>query len=112
MRGTMKDYRSGMRSKSLGNRVTTQSRNRLSLIVVFLLIVVGAMVLAKGSYVRVSSASPSTNRISAEAIQQISALEAEKESRTPAQRKIDSQLIYATKMHRGQDIAEGVKTLE
>ncbi len=45
-------------------------------------------------------------------IQQIQALDAEKEARTPEQRKIDSQLIYALKMHRGVAIASGVETLE
>ncbi|MEP6848308.1 MAG: S8 family serine peptidase [Acidobacteriota bacterium] len=44
--------------------------------------------------------------------QQISALDDEKESRTPAQQKIDSQLIYATKMYLGKQIAAGVQTLE
>jgi hypothetical protein len=51
-------------------------------------------------------------KIGAEAMRQIRALEAEKASRTPAQRKIDSQLLYAIKMRRGQPIAEGVTTLE
>ncbi len=43
---------------------------------------------------------------------QILALEAEKEARTPSQRKIDSQLLYAGKMARHQAIARGVTTLK
>jgi hypothetical protein len=50
--------------------------------------------------------------ISAEVMQQIQALEAEKESRTPAQQKIDSQLLYASKMERAQPIASGVSALQ
>src|SRR6185295_16314270 len=50
--------------------------------------------------------------ISESAAQQIEALIAEKESRTPAQQKIDSQLIYANMMRNGQSIAAGVQTLE
>ena len=49
--------------------------------------------------------------ISPEVLAQITALIQEKESRTPAQRKIDSQLIYAIKMGRGEAIASGVETL-
>jgi hypothetical protein len=43
--------------------------------------------------------------------QQIQALLDEKETRTPAQRKIDSQLLYAIKMRRGEKIANNVQTL-
>src|SRR5262245_41999152 len=46
------------------------------------------------------------------ALAQIEALLKEKDSRTGAQRKMDSQLIYALKMWRGAMIAEGVRTLE
>ena len=45
-------------------------------------------------------------------MQQIQALEDEKGSRTPAQKKIDSQLLYATKMERAQPIASGVSSLQ
>lgn len=51
-------------------------------------------------------------KISAEAIRQIEALDEEKASRTPAQQKIDSQLVYAIKMKRGEAIASSVQTLE
>ncbi len=52
------------------------------------------------------------SQISEAAQLQIKALIEEKESRTPAQQKIDSQLIYASKMFRGQSIAAGISTLE
>ncbi len=56
--------------------------------------------------------SASQQSISAEVMQQIQALEDEKESRTPAQKKIDSQLLYATRMERAQPIALGVSSLQ
>jgi hypothetical protein len=43
-------------------------------------------------------------------LKQIGALEAEKSRRSPIQQKIDSQLLYADKMRRGEPIAEGVAT--
>jgi len=49
-------------------------------------------------------------QISASALEQINALEAEKSQRTPIQLKIDSQLLYADKMRRGVPIAKGVVT--
>src|SRR5260370_40926042 len=53
----------------------------------------------------------SGQEISESAMQQIEALIEEKESRTPAQRKITSQLLYAEKMARGEAIARNVQTL-
>ena len=49
-------------------------------------------------------------QISASALKQIGALEVEKTRRTPIQQKIDSQLLYADKMQRGEPLAEGVPT--
>ncbi|HST23330.1 MAG TPA: S8 family serine peptidase, partial [Blastocatellia bacterium] len=46
--------------------------------------------------------------LSAEGLQQIAALLAEKESRTPEQRKLASQLLQAVKESRGQQMAAGV----
>ncbi|MEP6904397.1 MAG: hypothetical protein ABJA66_21960, partial [Actinomycetota bacterium] len=51
-------------------------------------------------------------KISPQALQQIEALEQEKESRTPAQKKIDSRLLYQIKMQRNEAIASGVPTLD
>lgn len=53
-----------------------------------------------------------TKKISPEAIRQIEALMNEKESRTPAQQKVDSRLLYTAKMWRGEAIASEVATLE
>lgn len=53
-----------------------------------------------------------TKKISPEAVRQIEALMNEKESRTPAQQKVDSRLLYTAKMWRGEAIASGVPTLE
>ncbi|HEU4386250.1 MAG TPA: HYR domain-containing protein, partial [Blastocatellia bacterium] len=50
--------------------------------------------------------------ISPAAMEQIEALLREKESRTPAQQKIDSQLLYANRMRRGELIAAGVESLD
>ncbi len=50
--------------------------------------------------------------ISQEAIAQIQALLAEKDARTPAQRKIDSNLLYTIKMNRGEPIAAGIGALQ
>ena len=50
--------------------------------------------------------------ISPEALAQIDALIREKESRSPSDRKLDSQLIYELKMRAGAQIALGVQTIE
>jgi Subtilase family len=50
--------------------------------------------------------------ISSGALAQIEALLREKETRTGAQQKMDSQLIYELKMRRGAMIAKGIRTLE
>ena len=50
--------------------------------------------------------------ISAQARAQIGALIADKANRTPVQRKIDSQLLFAGRMARREAIASGVQTLD
>jgi hypothetical protein len=50
--------------------------------------------------------------ISPDAQVQIQSLLDEKNSRTPAQQKIDSQLLYAAKMRRGESITSSIATLE
>jgi subtilisin-like proprotein convertase family protein len=52
------------------------------------------------------------NGITPEGLAQIEALLREKETRTPAERKIDSQLLYAMRMAQGLPVAPGVQTLE
>ena len=51
-------------------------------------------------------------QMSESAARQINSLIQEKESRTPAQKKIDSQLLYAAKENRGEKITNEVSTLE
>ncbi len=51
-------------------------------------------------------------KISDAALKQISALHQEKQSRTPAQRKMDSRLVYAVKQSRKEAIAAGVQPFE
>lgn len=55
-----------------------------------------------------SPVNPDIGGLSAEGLQQIAALEAEKESRTPEQRKIASPLLQAVRESRGQQMAVGV----
>ncbi|MGE0882269.1 MAG: S8 family serine peptidase [Blastocatellales bacterium] len=50
-------------------------------------------------------------QITREAMRQIEALIKEKESRTPDQQKIDSQLLYKLRQKRGQSAAPGVRSL-
>src|SRR6185295_4924473 len=49
--------------------------------------------------------------IAESARRQIEALLAEKQSRSPLQQKIDSQLLYALKISRGENLATNVRTL-
>ncbi|MCW5971098.1 MAG: S8 family serine peptidase [Blastocatellales bacterium] len=62
---------------------------------------------ARSEGVRVEAAG-----ISASALRQIQSLAAEKQARTPAQRKISSQLLYAARMHGGRRVSSEVNTLE
>lgn len=50
-------------------------------------------------------------QLSQTALRQIAALMQEKEGRSPAQQKIDSQLLYKLKQKRGEDIAPGLPRL-
>jgi hypothetical protein len=52
-----------------------------------------------------------TGQLSDSALRQIEALQQDKARRTPAQQKVDSQLLYAEKMRRGVPVANGVRTL-
>ena len=55
---------------------------------------------------------PDDNGIAPEGRAQIQALLQEKETRTPAEQKIDSQLLYARRMQKGLPVAPGIQTLE
>src|SRR3954447_11954340 len=92
------------------NRVRLITGPRI-IVILFAATIVSALGVGPNTLIRRGSAQE-TARLSAGVLQQIDALNSEKESRTPAQQKIDSQLIYATKMHRGEPIANGVATLE
>lgn len=58
-----------------------------------------------------SSMPQQESKIQPQALRQIKALLEEKELRTPAQQKIDSQLLYASKMRRGEKLASNVDKL-
>jgi uncharacterized repeat protein (TIGR01451 family) len=68
-------------------------------------------VLFLGAPVAAAPADSDVVRISPAGMAQVAALIQEKESRTPAQRKIDSNILYEIKMQRGLNIASGVATL-
>ena len=70
-----------------------------------------AALFTQSSRVISGSASAQGERISQSALRQIEALMEEKESRTPEQKKIDSQLLYRLKQKRGVRIAPGVDRL-
>lgn len=53
-----------------------------------------------------------TKRLGEAVQRQIRSLLEEKDSRTPAQQKLDSQLLYASRIRRGQDPAPGVSQLQ
>jgi hypothetical protein len=82
------------------------------------LVVVLALAIAVASAARLLAISSqdlgqqAASGISAEALAQIEALIAEKEARTPTERKIDSQLIYELKKQAGLPIARGVADIE
>lgn len=71
-----------------------------------------ASILALAVFVAGRLSAQEGGALSPQAAAQIQALLAEKASRTAAQKKIDSQLVYAAKMAAGQAIAQGVATLE
>jgi hypothetical protein len=63
----------------------------------------------KAAASRSALAAPPQTDITADALRQIEALEAEKESRTPAQRKLSSALLQTLRESRGQRMAAGVQ---
>ena len=58
------------------------------------------------------AAAPDSGEMTPALVRQIESLVREKESRTPAQQKLDSQLVYAIKQARGEPITEAVERLE
>lgn len=74
--------------------------------------VVASGVLFSHNFSKANAATQNSAEISPEALAQIESLIKEKEGRTPAQQKIDSQLLYRVKMNRNELIAPGVPSLE
>ncbi len=80
-----------------------------------MLLVLGLSVYSSGSRLRAAAQPPPDQPaadISPEALAQVDALLAEKEARTPAQTKIDSQLLYESKMETGEPLASGIWAVE
>src|SRR5215470_5653542 len=63
---------------------------------------------------RVGAAAPqgSASGIAPEALAQIEALIREKDTRSPVQQKIDSQLLYELRMKQGVPVANGIQRVE
>ncbi|HEY8228573.1 MAG TPA: S8 family serine peptidase [Pyrinomonadaceae bacterium] len=106
-------------TKSARRSRSTHKRKAFRFKLVIALLAISAIALVAGTSafsLRFPGASAAAqaeeNGISPEALAQIEALILEKESRTPTERKMDSQLIYELKMDRGEAVANGVRTLE
>src|SRR5439155_989257 len=74
------------------------------------LFVLGLM--SSGSRIGAAAQDQPPAEIASEALAQIDALMAEKDSRTPDEQKIDSQLIYERRMESGQSVADGIWFVE
>lgn len=103
-------------TKSTSKAITQSSRRRKRILrtMAGLLIAstLGAVaVFTQSSHFLSGSAAAQGERISQNALRQVQALIEEKESRTLAQKKIDSQLLYRIKQKRGERIAPGVESL-
>ena len=70
------------------------------------------MSLALGVFLAAAPPAPADDDLGAAARAQINALVREKESRTPAQRKLDANLLFALRQHRHENAAPGVARLE
>src|SRR6266850_3388294 len=77
-----------------------------------LTLLVGCSLLATLPMRKASAQKESAGPMSESAARQINSLIQEKESRTAAQKKIDSQLLYAAKENRSERITNEVETLE
>lgn len=115
-----------MKKKSCAHNARSVFSARLLLSIVLILIVLGLLSIGSGLSIgrRVDAASaqptPTPNagapqfgsQISDHAMQQIAALDQEKESRTPLQRKIDSRLLYTMRMARNEPVANGIAQMD
>src|SRR6266850_1825548 len=79
-----------------------------------LMLIVALGMWSSASHVSVSAQQPANQLegISPGALAQIDALLAEKAARSPAQQRIDSQLLFEQRMESGQPIANGIWALE
>src|SRR5881392_2821674 len=85
---------------------------RASVWVAWPAILIGLVVVGPGAQrAGAAAAPPSRDAIPTSAATQIAAIEADKESRTPAQRKLDSQLIYEAREDRGEKAVAGAPAL-
>ena len=85
---------------------------RLSLALTFIVMIAGAT-MSSGTRLRAQQPGDQLAAgISSDALTQIDALVREKESRSPAQQKIDSQLLYELRMESGVPIADGIFAIE
>ncbi|HJX90496.1 MAG TPA: hypothetical protein VJ372_08365, partial [Pyrinomonadaceae bacterium] len=102
---------------STRRRLTRRSKRPALFTLILIVSVVGlavgsTLMTGRISASRLDQTSSASQEITSEVRQQIQALEDEKESRTPAQQKIDSQLLYALKMERSELIAAAVNSLQ
>ncbi|MBC7910219.1 MAG: S8 family serine peptidase [Pyrinomonadaceae bacterium] len=88
--------------------------SRLSFITLLVLTLAGAIFLQPYSFEPASAQQQpdGAKQLSQNALGQIAAFYEEKTQRTPAQRKIDSQLLATLRMSRGEDVARGIRTIE
>lgn len=106
------------KSANKNSRVKPQKNLLKRIVTIFLIILSVGLIFGSGKFfpgdkLKTKAQTVSDNKtISPDALKQIEALTREKESRPPAQQKIDSRLLYQAKMSRGLAIADGVPTLE
>ena len=84
----------------------------MAAIVSMLLLIINVVLPEKLHAASAAGLQAKPSELSESAKRQIAALLAEKESRTQAQQKIDSQLLYALRANRGEAMAPGVPTQE
>ena len=100
---------SGSASRGDFRRFNSSHKSRWLALTMGLVVIMTGIAFSSGGQIQMQSRKQG---IADTAMRQIEALMAEKESRTPAQQRIDSQLLYAIKMDRQEPIAPGVETLE
>jgi len=114
-----------MKKKSCARNARSVFSPRLLLSIVLIFVVLGLLSIGSGlgigRHADAASAQPTPtpndalpfgSQIGEQAMQQIAALNQEKESRTPAQRKIDSRLLYTMRMARNEPVASGIAQMD